>query len=168
MPRRSQVRPNGTISQRTVSEWSGISAGTLKNLARIDLIPEAGSLRPHDVVLAQVAVALGATRSTNRDDKQDARTTEALRRDWDAVRLVAELLLNAEDEPVDIFMRLVALPNDAALVTKDYELLKWSEEAMRQKATLHMMPIGSWYAKLQERLATAGIAPSGEPAGIAA
>ena len=155
MPRRSPVRPDGTMSQRTVSEWSGVSAGTLKNLARIDLLPEARSLRPHDVVLARVANALGATRSTNRDTQQDARTTEALKRDWEACRLVAELLLNADTDPVHPRTRLLALPNDVALFTQDYELLQLSEEAMSAQSPFQVLPIGAWYAELRLRLAGA-------------
>jgi hypothetical protein len=143
------------MSQRTVSEWSGVSAGTLKNLARIDLLPEARSLRPHDVVLARVAAALGATRSTNRDSQQDARTTEALKRDWDAVRLVAELLLNAKAEPVHPRTRLLVLPHEASLFTQDYELLQLSEAAMAAKAPLQVLPIGAWYEELEQRLSSA-------------
>ncbi|WP_330351731.1 hypothetical protein [Streptomyces sp. NBC_00582] len=151
-PRRSPVRRNGTISQRTVSEWSGVSAGTLKNLARIDLIPEANALRPHDVVLAQVAAGLGATRSTNRDDNQDPRTTEALRRDWDAVRKVAQLLLNAEVVPVDPRTRLVALADEVEIITKDYELLRYCEDAVEAGVAIRVLPVGTWYQNLQKRL----------------
>lgn len=152
MSHRSPVRANGTISQRTVSEWSGVSAGTLKNLARIDLLPEARSLRPHDVVLARVANALGATRSTNRDVQLDARTTEALSRDWDAVRLVAELLLNAGTEPVHPRLRLLALPTEVVLFTQDYELLQLSESALEAHSHFQVLPIGAWYQELQQRL----------------
>lgn len=148
------------MSQRTVSEWSGVSAGTLKNLARIGLLPEAQKLRPHDVVLARVANALGATRSTNRDTQQGERTTTAFQRDWDAVRIVMELLLAAEDpnpksDPtqVDQRTRLVAFPDTVALVQQDYELLALSEQALKNQLPYHVLPIGAWYAELQERLA---------------
>lgn len=154
-PRRSPVRHNGTISQRTVSEWSGVSAGTLKNLARIDLIPEANALRPQDVVLAQVAAALGATRSTNRDDNQDPRTTEALKRDWDAVRRVAQLLLSADTTPVDPRTRLVALPDEVEIVTKDHELLRYCEAAVDAGVPIRVLPVGTWYQNLQQRLSEA-------------
>ncbi len=157
MSRRSPVRPNGTMSQRTVSDWSGVSPGTLKNLARIDLLPEAGRQRPHDVVLARVAYALGATRSTNRDTQQDARTTEALKRDWEACRLVAELLLNADAEPVHPRARLFALPRSATLFTHDYELLQLSEGALAIQSPFQVLPVGAWYEELRLRLRLAGV-----------
>jgi hypothetical protein len=151
-PRRSPVRRNGTMSQRTVSDWSGVSAGTLKNLARIGLLPEATQLRPHDVVLARVASALGATRSTNRDTQQGERTTAAFQRDWDAVRVVMELLLR-KPEKVHPRTRLVAFPEHIAVVQQDYELLQLSEEALAKQWPYHVLPIGAWYAELQQRLA---------------
>lgn len=151
MPRRP-VRRDGTVSQRTVSDWSGVSAGTLKNLARIGLLPEADSMRPHDVVLAQVAAALGATRSTNRDSQPDARTTEAQKRDWEAVRVVAELLLNDASEPVHPRTRLLSLPNRVALFTQDYDLLRLSEEAFTAGSPFHVLPVGFWYEELQQKL----------------
>jgi hypothetical protein len=148
------------MSQRTVSEWSGVSAGTLKNLARIGLLPEAEKLRPHDVVLARVANALGATRSTNRDTQQGERTTTAFQRDWDAIRVVMELLLAAEardpkSDPVEVDprTRLVAFPDTVALVQQDYELLKLSEQALANQLPYHVLPIGAWYAELHDRLA---------------
>ncbi|MFE4756527.1 hypothetical protein ACFRIB_41095 [Streptomyces mirabilis] len=153
MPRRP-VRRNGTVSQRTVSDWSGVSAGTLKNLARIGLLPEADSLRPHDVVLAQVAAALGATRSTNRDSQPDARTTEAQKRDWEAVRVVAELVLNDVSEPVHPRTRLLALPSRVALFTQDYDLLRLSEEALTACSPFQVLPVGLWYQELQQKLDT--------------
>jgi hypothetical protein len=140
------------MSQRTVSDWSGVSAGTLKNLARIGLLPEATQLRPHDVVLARVASALGATRSTNRDTQQGERTTAAFQRDWDAVRVVMELLLR-KPEKVHPRTRLVAFPEHIAVVQQDYELLQLSEEALAKQWPYHVLPIGAWYAELQQRLA---------------
>ncbi|MFI1765165.1 hypothetical protein ACH41H_24335 [Streptomyces sp. NPDC020800] len=145
------------MSQRTVSEWSGVSAGTLKNLARIGLLPDANQLRPHDVVLARVASALGATRSTNRDTQQGERTTTAFRRDWDAIRVVMELLLAADASGSDVEVhprtRLVAFPDTVALVQQDYELLQLSEQALNNQAPYHVLPIGAWHAELQQRLA---------------
>lgn len=145
------------MSQRTVSEWSGVSAGTLKNLARIGLLPDANQLRPHDVVLARVAAALGATRSTNRESQQGERTTTAFQRDWDAVRIVMELLVAAEEpgaeDKIHPRTRLVAFPESVALVQQDYQLLQLSEEALENQAPYHVLPIGAWYAELQSRLA---------------
>ncbi|MFC5148895.1 hypothetical protein [Streptomyces aureoversilis] len=146
------------MSQRTVSDWSGVSAGTLKNLARIGLLPEAHQLRPHDVVLARVASALGATRSTNRDTQQGERTTTAFQRDWDAVRVVMELLLTTgepgdEADSVHPRTRLVAFPEHVALVHQDYELLQLSEQALAKQWPYHVLPIGAWHAELQARLA---------------
>ena len=156
-PRRSPVRANGTMSQRTVSEWSGVGAGTLKNLARIGLLPDANQLRPHDVVLAQVAAALGATRSTNRDSQQGERTTTAFQRDWEAVRIVMELLVAASEgggeDKIQPRTRLVAFPESVALAHHDFQLLALSEEALAQDLPYHVLPIGSWHAKLQQRLA---------------
>lgn len=156
-PRRSPVRRNGTMSQRTVSEWSGVGAGTLKNLARIGLLPNASQLRPHDVVLAQVAAALGATRSTNRDSQQGERTTTAFQRDWDAVRIVIELLLAASEpggeEKIQSRTRLVAFPDTVTLVHRDFELLALSEEALAKDLPYHVLPIGAWHARLRQRLA---------------
>lgn len=157
-PRRSPVRHNGTMSQRTVSDWSGVSAGTLKNLARIGLLPDANQLRPHDVVLARVASALGATRSTNRDTQQGERTTTAFQRDWEAVRVVMELLHAAEAPHADPDVvhprtRLVAFPDAVAMVDKDYELLQLSEQALSDQSPYHVLPIGAWYVELQARLA---------------
>ncbi|MFI1204838.1 hypothetical protein ACH4VR_36335 [Streptomyces sp. NPDC020883] len=150
------------MSQRTVSEWSGVSAGTLKNLARIGLLPDADGLRPHDVVLARVASALGATRSTNRDTQQGERTTTAFQRDWDAVRVVMELLVAADDpasqpdaSKVHPRTRLVAFPEHVALVQKDYELLELSEKALTEQWPYHVLPIGAWHAELMARLAGA-------------
>ncbi|MFG3429622.1 hypothetical protein [Streptomyces californicus] len=148
------------MSQRTVSDWSGVSAGTLKNLARIGLLPDADNLRPHDVVLARVAHTLGATRSTNRETQQGERTTTAFQRDWDAVRVVMELLLAAEDHrrgeapaEVDRRTRLVAFPETVALVVQDYELLQLCEKALDEGLPLIIMTIGAWHAELQQRLA---------------
>lgn len=150
------MRRNGTVSQRTVSEWSGVGAGTLKNLARIGLLPEADQLRPHDVVLAQVAAALGATRSTNRDTQQGERTTAAFQRDWDAVRIVMELLVAASEpggeDRIHPRTRLVAFPESVALAHQDYQLLQLSEEALERDLPYHVLPIGAWHAKLQQRL----------------
>jgi hypothetical protein len=161
------------MSQRTVSDWSGVSAGTLKNLARIGLLPEADSLRPHDVVLARVAAALGATRSTNRVAQPDARTAEALKRDGEAIQVITELLLDAagqapetvgqpsgihdpatprQGNPVNVRTRLVALPTRVQLFTHDYDLLRLSEEAMAAHAPFQVLPIGVWYQELLKRL----------------
>ncbi|MFH8470877.1 hypothetical protein [Streptomyces sp. NPDC017991] len=161
------------MSQRTVSDWSGVSAGTLKNLARIGLLPEADALRPHDVVLARVAAALGATRSTNRVAQPDARTAEALKRDWEAIQVVTELLLNATfvapdtaegqavspdaaasdlENRVNARTRLVALPTRVQLLTHDYDLLRLSEEAMATRAPFQVLPVGVWYQELLKKL----------------
>ncbi|MFF2374958.1 hypothetical protein ACFVUW_11305 [Streptomyces xiamenensis] len=145
------------MSQRTVSEWSGVGAGTLKNLARIGLLPDANQLRPHDVVLAQVAAALGATRSTNRDSQQGERTTTAFQRDWEAVRIVMELVVAASEaggeDKIQPRTRLVAFPESVALAHHDFQLLALSEEALAQDLPYHVLPIGAWHAKLQQRLA---------------
>lgn len=155
--RRSPLRKNGTVSQRTVSDWSGVGAGTLKNLARIGLLPGANDLRPHDVVLARVAAALGATRSTNRETQQGERTTTAFQRDWDAVRKVMQLMVAAgkpgADEQIHPRTRLVAFPETVKLARQDYELLQLSEEALVDEVPYQVLPIGAWYADLQQRLA---------------
>jgi hypothetical protein len=149
------------MSQRTVSDWSGVSAGTLKNLARIGLLPEANQLRPHDVVLAQVAAALGATRSTNRETQQGERTTTAFQRDWDAIRIVMELLVAAGDPSPGATRlhprtRLVAFPESVALVEQDYQLLQLSEQAFTEQVSYQVLPVGAWFAELQERLSLHG------------
>jgi len=162
------------MSQRTVSDWSGVSAGTLKNLARIGLLPEADALRPRHVVLARVAAALGATRSTNRVAQPDARTAEALKRDWEAIQVVTELMRSAAGEgpgsaeepypyapdgatprrgdPVNVRTRLVALPSRVQLFTHDYDLLRLSEEAMASQAPFQVLPVGVWYQELLKKL----------------
>lgn len=153
MARRSPVRSDGTVSQRTVSEWSGVSPGTLKNMARIGLLPEAGQLRPHDVVLARIAHALGSTRSTNRDSQQDERTVAAIRRDYEALAIVAERLLRVTAEPLPVRSRLIVHPTGARLITHDYQLLEFCEDDALSHEPFHVLPVGAWNDDLQRRLA---------------
>ncbi|MFE0061858.1 hypothetical protein [Streptomyces sp. NPDC059003] len=126
-------------------------------MARIGLLADANHLRPHDVVVARVAAALGATRSTNRDTQQGERTHTAFQRDWDAVRLVVELLIAADDPATNVEVnprtRLVAFPESAHLIQQDYELLHLSEQALEQQCAVDVLPIGAWYDDLQTRLA---------------
>lgn len=164
VPRRSPVRADGTMSQRTVSSWSGVSAGTLKNLARIDLLPHADKLQPRDVVLAQVGSALGATRSTNRDTQQGVRTETANSRDWDAIKVVLELLIKeTPDNPVSPRTRLVAFPARVELIEHDYELLALSEEALTAGWAWQVLPIGAWHADVCKRLKEAQSARLQDP-----
>ncbi|MFF2618575.1 hypothetical protein [Kitasatospora sp. NPDC058046] len=130
-----------------------MSPGTLKNLARIGLLPEAGQLRPNDVVLARIAHALGSTRSTNRDSQQDERTTAAIRRDYEALAIVAERLLRITDEPLPKRSRLIVHPAGAKLITHDYQLLEFCEDDAISHEPFQVLPIGAWHIDLQGRLA---------------
>ncbi|WP_138968384.1 hypothetical protein [Streptomyces sp. YIM 121038] len=127
-------------------------------MARIGLLPDANQLRPNDVVVARVAAALGATRSTNRDTQQGERTNTAFQRDWDAVRVVMELLIAADDPSTDVEVhprtRLVAFPESAYLIQQDYELLHLSEQALEQQCAVDVLPVGAWHADLQARLSS--------------
>lgn len=136
----------------------------MKNLARIDLLPHADKLQPRDVVLAQVGAALGATRSTNRDSQQGARTETANSRDWDAIKVVLELLLKETAEnPVSPRTRLVAFPARVALIEHDYQLLALSEEALTAGWAWQVLPIGAWHADVCKRLKEAQSAAPQDP-----
>ncbi|MER6123311.1 hypothetical protein ACWDBD_41090 [Streptomyces sp. NPDC001118] len=46
----------------------------------------------------------------------------------------------------------MAFPESVALAHQDYQLLQLSEEALERDLPYHVLPIGAWHAKLQQRL----------------
>lgn len=139
---RNPVRDDRIVSQRWVSVRSGVSTGTLRNLARIGLLPDAGQLRTADVIVAKVALALGATRCTNRDLRTGQRTEIAQQRDRRAVALVRYLI---SGQMIESHTLLLASSTTAWIVTDARDLLQLTELARLDQDSLTILPIGQWY-----------------------
>lgn len=157
MGRRTGVRSDGTVSQRWVSEKSKVKIHVLQTLRQKGLLPGLKTLRPEDVVIARVAEAIGAHRTSFDSAAASQRHLAVI----DAVRRA----MTTNYSP----RTLLLVTSDRVDVTgEEYEFLQAKERPRQAGEAFTVIPLGVWMGDLEAATNPDAATASREGSSIAA
>ncbi|WP_331733289.1 hypothetical protein OG948_60565 (plasmid) [Embleya sp. NBC_00888] len=137
MSPRTGVRPNGTVSQRWLSDHSDVPVHVLQALRHRGLLPGLDALRPEDVVVARAAEATGA----HRTSLESASERE---HDLTVVRTVRDAMTKKRSPRT----LLLVTSNSAVITSEEHEFLAAKERPRRNGESFVVLPLGVWMAEL--------------------